>query len=244
MSPVPTARGRFVTLEGIEGSGKSTLTAGLATALRGRGLTVVTTREPGGTPLAERLRALVLQRGEETVSPEAETLLMFAARAVHLDNLVRPALARGEWVLCDRYTDATRAYQGGGRGIRRELIETLSAEVLGGLTPDLTLLLDLPVELGLQRAHARRRAQSGVAGADTGDGPDRFESETVAFFERVRARYLEIAAEEPQRVRLLDASLPPAGLSVAALAALEPMLAAAGRAAEPVDRPSRPGSGP
>lgn len=250
MSPVPTARGRFITLEGIEGSGKSTLTAGLATALRGRGLTVVTTREPGGTPLAERLRDLVLQRGEETVSPEAETLLMFAARSVHLDNLVRPALARGEWVLCDRYTDATRAYQGGGRGVSREFIESLSREVLAGLAPDLTLLLDLPVETGLQRAHARRTAKGGSAvvgdDADTGavEAPDRFESETVAFFERVRARYLDIAATEPQRVRVLDATLSPAGLSDASLAALEPLLAESARAAKPVDGSSPPGSFP
>lgn len=212
--------GRFITLEGIEGSGKSTLTAGLAALLRARGSRVLTTREPGGTPLAERLREVVLQRGEEQLSPAAETLLMFAARAVHVDNLVRPALAGGQWVLCDRYIDATRAYQGGGRGVSRELIETLSRETLGGLMPDLTLLLDLPVETGLQRAHARRSAQGG-RGSSADTGPDRFESETVAFFERVRARYLEIAAAEPQRVRILDGSLPPAQLLGSAIEALE-----------------------
>ena len=221
--------GRFITLEGIEGAGKSTVAAALVEALRARGLTVVATREPGGTPLAERLREVVLQRGSETLSPQAETLLMFAARAVHVDNLVRPALARGDWVLCDRYTDATRAYQGGGRGVAASFIETLSHEALGGLTPDLTLLLDLPVETGLQRAHARRRSQrvddqgkAGERGAD--DGPDRFESETLAFFERVRARYLEIAAAEPQRVRVHDATAAPAPLRDAALAALRPLL--------------------
>jgi dTMP kinase len=221
--------GRFITLEGIEGAGKSTVAAALVEFLRARGLTVVATREPGGTPLAERLREVVLQRGSETLSPQAETLLMFAARAVHLDNLVRPALARGDWVLCDRYTDATRAYQGGGRGVAASFIETLSHEALGGLTPDLTLLLDLPVETGLQRAHARRRSQRVDAPGEAGergvdDGPDRFESETLAFFERVRTRYLEIAAAEPQRVRVLDATAAPAPLRDAALAALRPLL--------------------
>ncbi len=218
-----SARGRFISLEGIEGSGKSTLTAGLAAALRARGIRLVTTREPGGTPLAERLREVVLQRGDERLSPQAETLLMFASRAVHLDNLVRPALERGEWVLCDRYTDATRAYQGGGRGVSREFIESLSREVLGGLTPDVTLLLDLPVEAGLQRAHARRKA--------AGDGDaDRFEAETVAFFERVRARYLDIAVAEPQRVRVLDANQAPTPLLEAAMDALRPLLPTGGPA--------------
>jgi dTMP kinase len=231
--------GRFITLEGIEGAGKSTVAAALVEVLRARGLTVVATREPGGTPLAEQLREVVLQRGSETLSPKTETLLMFAARAVHVDNLVRPALARGDWVLCDRYTDATRAYQGGGRGVAASFIETLSREALGGLTPDLTLLLDLPVETGLQRAHARRRslreaahASGSTAAPEHGhhtvqavdDGPDRFESETLAFFERVRARYLEIAAAEPQRVRVLDATAAPAPLRDAALAALRPLL--------------------
>jgi dTMP kinase len=213
-----TVRGRFITLEGIEGAGKSTVATALAAALRTHGVTVVATREPGGTPLAERLREVVLQRGAERISPEAETLLMFAARAVHVENLIRPALARGEWVICDRYTDATRAYQGGGRGVSAAFIETLSREVLGGFTPDLTLLLDLPVMTGLERAHARRRA--------AGDGDvDRFESETVAFFERVRARYLEIATAEPARVRVLDATRSAAALAQDAVAASSPMFA-------------------
>lgn len=219
-----TPHGRFLTLEGIEGAGKSTVAAALATALRARGITVVATREPGGTPLAERLREVVLQRGAETLSPQAETLLMFAARAVHVDNLIRPALARGEWVICDRYTDATRAYQGGGRGVATPFIETLSRETVGGLTPDLTLLLDLPVETGLQRAHARRKATGATAGegGEHGDLPDRFEAEAVVFFERVRERYLAIAAAEPQRVRILEATLPPAALLDAAMDALQP----------------------
>jgi len=213
-----TPRGRFITLEGIEGAGKSTVAAALAAALRAHGLTVVATREPGGTPLAERLRGVVLQRGTERIAPEAETLLMFAARAVHVENLIRPALARGEWVICDRYTDATRAYQGGGRGVSASFIETLSGEVLGGFTPDLTLLLDLPVMTGLERAHARRRA--------AGDGDvDRFESETVAFFDRVRARYLEIATADPGRVRVLDATKSAAALAQDAVDASAPLLA-------------------
>jgi len=213
-----TVRGRFITLVGIEGDGKSTVATALAAALRAHGVTVVATREPGGTPLAERLREVVLQRGAERISPEAETLLMFAARAVQVENLIRPALARGEWVICDRYTDATRAYQGGGRGVSAAFIETLSREVLGGFTPDLTLLLDLPVMTGLERAHARRRA--------AGDGDvDRFESETVAFFERVRARYLEIATAEPARVRVLDATRSAAALAQDAVAASSPMFA-------------------
>ena len=213
-----TPRGRFITLEGIEGAGKSTVAAALAAALRAHGLTVVATREPGGTPLAERLREVVLQRGTERIAPEAETLLMFAARAVHVENLIRPALARGEWVICDRYTDATRAYQGGGRGVSASFIETLSGEVLGGFTPDLTLLLDLPVMTGLERAHARRRA--------AGDGDvDRFESETVAFFDRVRARYLDIATADPGRVRVLDATKSAAALAQDAVDASAPLLA-------------------
>ena len=213
-----TPRGRFITLEGIEGAGKSTVAAALAAALRAHGLTVVATREPGGTPLAERLREVVLQRGTERIAPEAETRLRFAARAVHVENLIRPALARGEWVICDRYTDATRAYQGGGRGVSASFIETLSGEVLGGFTPDLTLLLDLPVMTGLERAHARRRA--------AGDGDvDRFESETVAFFDRVRARYLEIATADPGRVRVLDATKSAAALAQDAVDASAPLLA-------------------
>jgi dTMP kinase len=203
------SRGRFVTLEGIEGAGKSTLIATLAGKLRLQGHEAIVTREPGGTPLAEQIRRTVLQRGSEHVSGEAETLLMFAARAVHLDNLVRPALARGAWVLCDRFTDATRAYQGGGRGIDAALIDSLARVVHGDLTPDLTLLLDLPVETGLRRARAR-----------AGEEADRFESETLQFFERVRAAYLALAGREPRRFHLLDATLPPAALAEAALAAL------------------------
>lgn len=205
--------GRFVTLEGIEGAGKTTLARALADALRARGVEVVLTREPGGTPLAEQIRHAVLERHGEIVSPVAETLLMFAARAVHLDNLVRPALQRGAWVLCDRFTDATRAYQGGGRGHDPALIETLAAAVQGGLQPDRTLLLDLPVSTGLARARAR-----------SGQDPDRFESETLQFFERVRAKYRALAAAEPARFRLLDATADTTVLAAMAMTALQEWL--------------------
>ena len=211
-------RGRFITLEGIEGAGKSTVVAALAAAIRSRGYEVVTTREPGGTPLAELLRETVLQRGREHVAPETETLLMFASRAVHLDNLVRPALARGAWVVCDRFTDATRAYQGGGRGVDRTFIESMARVIHRDTEPDLTLLLDLPVATGLERAR-RRRSAAGETVAD------RFESESLEFFARVRAHYLEIAAAEPQRVRVLDATQSAAQVAAAAVAAVETLAA-------------------
>jgi dTMP kinase len=212
-----TRRGRFITLEGIEGAGKSTVAAALRAALQDVGVQSVLTREPGGTPLAERLRQIVLARGAEVVSAEVETLLMFAARGVHLDNLVRPAIERGDWVICDRFTDATRAYQGGGRGMDADFIESLARGVQRGLEPDLTLILDLPVQAGLARAQARRLAAGEVT-------VDRFESETLLFFERVRARYLQIARENPQRCRLIDASAPAESVKAAAMAALRPLL--------------------
>jgi dTMP kinase len=186
--------GKFISMEGTEGAGKSTLARSLESALRARGLRVVVTREPGGTPLAERLRAVVLERGSERISASAETLLMFAARAIHLENLIRPALREGGWVICDRFTDATRAYQGAGRGVDRQLIEQLAASVHGDLWPDRTLVLDLPVKLGLTRVRERK-----------GSG-DRFEDEDVKFFERVRDCYRSLAASEPARVRVLDAT--------------------------------------
>lgn len=201
-------RGRLITLEGIEGAGKSTLATHLRAQLELRGISVRLTREPGGTPLAERIRALVLERGEEPVSAEAETLLMFAARRLHVDNLIRPAIERGEWILCDRYTDATRAYQGGGRGVPDSLIESLAAAVHPDVNPDLTLLFDVPVALGLERAAARRGTK------------DRIGEESVAFFERVRKRYLEIARAEPGRVRCVDASQPLDSVIAAASAAV------------------------
>lgn len=191
------SEGLFITLEGIEGAGKSTVARIVRDKLRARGRPVVMTREPGGTPLAERMRQIVLDRGDEHMTPQAETLLMFAARSVHLDNLIRPALARGDWVVCDRFTDATRAYQGGGRGVSLKWIEQLAGEIHGNLAPHRTLLLDLPVAIGLERAKVR----AGDAAAD------RFESEREPFFERVRAAYLDLARAEPERIRVIDAGV-------------------------------------
>jgi dTMP kinase len=189
------SRGRFITLEGIEGAGKSTVAQHVSEWLAARGIIARVTREPGGTPLAERVRKIVLDRGTEVIAPKAETLLMFAARSIHVENLIRPLLERGEWVICDRFTDATRAYQGHGRGMDPAWIEQLATAVHGDLQPDCTLLLDLPVEVGLQRA----RGRSGMAA-------DRFEAEAVEFFERVRQGYLQIARDEPTRVRVIDAA--------------------------------------
>jgi dTMP kinase len=203
-------RGKFITLEGIEGSGKSTQIAMLRERLQSAGHRVVTTREPGGTPVAERLREIALNAGDDEISPVSELLIMFAARAIHLDTLIRPALERGEWVLCDRFTDATYAYQGAGRGAPEEAIRALQGLVHGGLQPDLTLLFDLPVEVGLARARARRGAQAA----------DRFEREGREFFERVRARFLDIARREPARVRVIDADRAPEQVAQAVVSAL------------------------
>ena len=189
--------GRLITLEGIEGAGKSTVARWVCEWLQRRSVSSLLTREPGGTELAERVRRIVLERGSESLSATAETLLMFAARDIHLENLIRPALARGDWVVCDRFTDATRAYQGAGRGVDAAWIEQLAARVHGGLEPALTLLLDLPVQMGLTRAKSRREGAS-----------DRFEAETSAFFERVRAGYLDLARREPRRIEVIDAAAP------------------------------------
>ncbi len=204
--------GRFITLEGIEGAGKSTVARALEIELARRGLPVLLTREPGGTPLAESVRELLLRRGGEVMNPLAETLLMFAARAVHLDNAIRPALDAGRWVICDRFSDASYAYQGGGRGVSVALLDQLAGAVHADLWPARTLLLDLPVATGLARARARAAA------------PDRFESEERAFFERVRAAYLARAALEPQRIRVIDGQLAEPQLVAASLAALADLL--------------------
>ncbi|MXS19797.1 dTMP kinase [Pseudomonas oryzihabitans] len=188
-----TANGLFITLEGPEGAGKSTNRDYLAELLGASGREVVLTREPGGTPLAERIREILLAPAAEPMAVDTELLLMFAARAQHLAQVVRPALARGALVLCDRFVDATYAYQGGGRGVPVERIATLEAFVLGDLQPDLTLVFDLPVEIGLARA-----ARRGVL--------DRFEQEQRAFFEAVRQTYLDRAQAVPARYRLIDAS--------------------------------------
>jgi dTMP kinase len=186
-----SGRGLFITIEGGEGVGKSTNIAVLEEYLRERGISYCLTREPGGTPLAEAIRGLLLDVGEEPVEPSTELLLMFAARAQHIAGVIEPALARGEWVLCDRFTDATYAYQGGGRGLPQHWISQLENMVQGGLRPDRTLLLDAPVEVGMARASGRGEL-------------DRFEREALAFFERVRACYLARAAEEPERFRIID----------------------------------------
>jgi dTMP kinase len=190
---------RFLTIEGIEGVGKSTQVARLSAALEARGVEHVVTREPGGTPLAETIRDLVLKGRSEPLPSSAELLLMFAARALHLKNLIEPSLGAGRWVLCDRFTDATFAYQGGGRGLDENCIAQLESMVQGSLRPDLTLLLDAPVRLALTRA----RQRNGAAPAD------RFESEKLEFFERVRATYLQRAAAEPERIVVLDATQAP-----------------------------------
>lgn len=187
--------GCFVTFEGIEGVGKSTQLERAAIALAAAGRTVTKTREPGGTPVAERLREVVLSAGSEAIVPAAELMIMAAARAQHVAHVLRPALERGEVVLCDRYVDATYAYQGGGRGVADREIAALMALATADLLPDLTLLFDAPVVLALGRA--RRRSGSG----------DRIESETIEFFERVRARYLARARAEPDRFRIVDATL-------------------------------------
>jgi dTMP kinase len=193
MSAIP---GRFLTIEGIEGVGKSTQVARLSKGLSERGIAHVVTREPGGTPLAERIREIVLNSRDETLPPTAELLLMFAARAVHLTNHVEPQLRAGRWVLCDRFIDATYAYQGGGRRLGLDNIRQLETMVLGARRPDLTVLLDAPVDQALRRA--RQRNAGAVA--------DRFESERADFFERVREAYLSRAAAEPNRIAVVDAS--------------------------------------
>lgn len=191
-----SALGRFVTLEGIEGVGKTTQVARLSSALSARGVAHVVTREPGGTPLAESIRQVVLSAREETLPPTAELLLMFAARAVHLANHIEPNLRAGRWVICDRFTDATFAYQGGGRRLGAEPIRELETLVQGSLRPDLTILLDAPVDAALARAAAR----------NAGGAADRFERERAEFFERVRNAYLARAAAEPNRIALVDAT--------------------------------------
>ncbi len=209
-----SARGLFVTFEGIEGAGKSTQLARAAGFLAGRGIGVELTREPGGTPVAEALRRLLLEPQAEALDATAELMLVFAARAIHVSNRIRPALERGAWVLCDRFTDATEAYQGAGRGLPLANIRALEGIAQGGLRPDLTLLFDLPVDQALARAAARQAPG------------DRFESEAHAFHDRVRRGYLEILDREPQRVRRIDAALAPEAVASQVEAELASALAA------------------
>lgn len=189
------SQGRFITLEGSEGSGKSTNLAYIHDYLKQAGLTVIQTREPGGTPLGEKIRALLLDKAQTDMVSDTELLLMFAARSQHLQELIHPALRRGQWVLSDRFTDATYAYQGYGRGIDPRRIAQLETWVQGETRPDLTIYLDLPVEIGLQRAGERGEL-------------DRFEQEAIEFFHRVRDGYLAQAKAAPARYRVIDASQP------------------------------------
>lgn len=196
------SRGKFITVEGGEGVGKSTQIAALrdciaAHKIAGKPIEVIVTREPGGTPRAERIRELLLATTDEPMPVASELLLMFAARSTHIENVIRPALSRGAWVVCDRFTDASYAYQGGGRGFSREHIAALERMVQGDLRPDLTVLLDAPVEVGAARATARNAA--------TGTS-DRFEKEQQEFFELVRKTYLERARSEPNRFVIVDAT--------------------------------------
>ena len=187
-------RGKFISLEGCEGAGKSTNLKIIEKFLEERGGDILVTREPGGTPLAEDLRSLLLEPRDENVDPLSETLMIFAARAQHVTNIIEPALIKGQWVICDRFTDATRAYQGGGRGVDKNAIELLVELVHPDIEPDLTIFLDLPVDIALQRIQGRAL--------------DRFEQEQVAFFERVRLKYLELASDKA-RIRLIQADQKP-----------------------------------
>ena len=186
-------RGKFITVEGIEGVGKSTNVSYVQAAIESRGLKVLTSREPGGTPMAEKIRGLLLDDNGEAVPDIAELLLMFAARALHVQNVIQPALAAGIWVICDRFSDTSRAYQGAGRGFPQENINQLVEWVHGDLQPDLTILLDAPAETGMHRAGKRSE-------------PDRIETERNDFFARARDCFLALAAAEPERFALIDAS--------------------------------------
>lgn len=205
------AQGRFITLEGGEGAGKSTLAAAFCTALRGRGLEVVQTREPGGAPGADAIRALLVQGDPDRWSATEEALLFAAARLNHLEHTIRPALQRGAWVVCDRYIDSTRAYQVGGGGLDARVLDQLNA-IIAAETPDLTLVLDLQPSAGLNRSR----------GADAGE--DRFESKNAGFHARVRDEFLAIARREPQRCVIIDAREPKEKVLAAALAAVEARL--------------------
>ena len=193
MSPASQSPGLFITVEGVEGAGKSTQLSLIIERLEAAGIEVVSTREPGGTPFAESVRELLLANREEKVDQVAEMLLMFAARSQHLSGLIKPAIAEGKWVVCDRFTDATYAYQGGGRELGFDLVAQLEQLVQGDFRPDRTFYLDLPVEQGMQRVFARGEK-------------DRFEEEKIEFFERVRSAYLRLVDANPERYIVIDAS--------------------------------------
>jgi dTMP kinase len=205
-------RGRFLTLEGGEGAGKTTLIAGLADWLRARGVDVVVTREPGGTPGAELLRDILLKGATDRWSPVTEALLMYAARVDHVERLIEPALARGAWVISDRFADSTTAYQGTAGGMPVERIRQLHAAALGDFAPDLTLILDLDPQTGLQRTLER------------GEAATRFERLGADFYDRLRRAFLDIAAGEPDRCSVIDAAQTPGAVKAAAIAAIETRL--------------------
>lgn len=194
-------RGRFITFEGLDGSGKSTQLEKLAGVLRGWGLSVVTTREPGGTPTGEKIRNVLLDTSTAGLSPYAELALMFASRAQHIQEVIQPALAEGKFVLCDRFTDSSEAYQGGGRKLGSDAVLKLHAVICGGLQPDLTILMDSDVAASVERARRRNKARSV---GNQGD-ENRFEQESRAFFARVRNTFLAIASREPERVVVVNA---------------------------------------
>ncbi|MFT6102563.1 MAG: dTMP kinase [Granulosicoccus sp.] len=204
-------QGKFLTIEGTEGVGKSTNVEFIQSYLKEQGIGLIITREPGGTPLAEEIRELLLNNRDEKMDETAELLLVFAARAQHLQTVILPALEQGKWVLCDRFTDATYAYQGGGRGLDIQLIELLEQQIQGDVRPDLTLLLDIDVTIGLARAGQRGEL-------------DRFENERVDFFERVRQAYLVRASTQPQRYGIVDASQPLAEVQRQIVACLQKFL--------------------
>ena len=208
-------RGRFITLEGGEGTGKATQAARLAERLRACGREVVTTREPGGSEGAEALRALLLEGAADRWSALSETLLMYAARRDHLEKTIRPALDRGAWVICDRFMDSTRAYQGAGGGAPERLIAALERDIVGEVRPELTLVLDLPIEVGLQRAAAR-------------NAYDRIEARGEAFHRRLRTAFLQIATAEPQRCFVIDAAPAPDEVSRAVWCAVQARLGVSG----------------
>lgn len=212
-----TERGRFISLEGGEGAGKSSALATCREHLAGYGLEVVLTREPGGTALAERIRELMLDPDLPVRHAQTELLLVFAARAEHVRETIRPALARGAWVLCDRFVDSSYAYQGGGRGLPETMIQALDQFTVGPTRPDLTLLLDLPVAAGMARAGERAQGNGGRG--------DRIEAEPDCFFERVRTVFRQRAAAEPQRFQLIDAGQPLAAVSQALRQALDHFIA-------------------
>jgi dTMP kinase len=199
--PSHSQRGRFITFEGLDGCGKSTQLAKLAAVLRAQGLTVVVTREPGGTPTGEKIRHLLLDTNTSSLAPFAELALMFAARAQHIEEIIQPALSEGQLVLCDRFTDSTEAYQGGGRKLGSEAVLTLHRILCASLQPELTILMDSDLAMSVDRARRRNKSRSVQAKGDE----NRFEQESRAFFGRVRSAYLAIAAREPQRMVVVDA---------------------------------------